>query len=118
MVHIQLNTEVTEARYLADKGWWQVTIGTGESFTCKYFISGMGIIPSRKPSIKGLDSFKGPIFHSSRWPEGLELPAGARRCDRRWCDIGADGYRTRQDGGGRHRFPAHAQLHPPRCSAR
>lgn len=78
MPHIQLNTEITEARYLADKGWWQVTTGTGETFTCKYFVSGMGMISQPEiPAIKGLDSFKGPIFHSSRWPEGLDY-AGKR----------------------------------------
>ena len=73
MPHIQLNTEITEARWLADKGWWQVTTGTGETYTCKYFISGMGMISQPEiPAIKGLDAFKGPIFHSSRWPEGLD----------------------------------------------
>ncbi|OYU37333.1 MAG: cyclohexanone monooxygenase [Novosphingobium sp. PASSN1] len=78
MPHIQLNTEITEARYLADKGWWQITTGTGETFTCKYFVSGMGMISQPEiPAIKGLDSFKGPIFHSSRWPEGLDY-AGKR----------------------------------------
>lgn len=78
MPHIQLNTEITEARYLADKGWWQVTTGTGESFTCKYFISGMGMISQPEiPAIPGMDRFKGPLFHSSRWPEGLDY-AGKR----------------------------------------
>ncbi|KPF85232.1 cyclohexanone monooxygenase [Novosphingobium sp. AAP93] len=78
MPHIQLNTEITEARYLADKGWWQVTTGTGESFTCKYFISGMGMISQPEiPAIPGMGSFKGPLFHSSRWPEGLDY-AGKR----------------------------------------
>lgn len=78
MPHIQLNTEITEARYLADKGWWQVTTGTGEGYTCRYFISGMGMISQPEiPALKGLDSFKGPIFHSSRWPEGLDY-AGKR----------------------------------------
>jgi cyclohexanone monooxygenase len=78
MPHIQLNTEITEARYLADKGWWQVTTGTGESFTCKYFISGMGMISQPEiPAISGMDRFKGPLFHSSRWPEGLDY-AGKR----------------------------------------
>jgi len=78
MQHIQLNTEITEARYLADKGWWQVTTGTGESFTCKYFISGMGMISQPEiPAISGMDRFKGPLFHSSRWPEGLDY-AGKR----------------------------------------
>ena len=77
--HIQLNTEIVDARYLAEDACWRVTISTGESFTCKYFISGMGMISQPMiPNIKGLDRFKGPIFHSSRWPqEGLDY-AGKR----------------------------------------
>jgi cation diffusion facilitator CzcD-associated flavoprotein CzcO len=76
---IQLNTEITDARYIAEDACWRVTTGTGESYTCKYFISGMGMISQPMiPNIKGLDRFKGPIFHSSRWPqEGLDY-AGKR----------------------------------------
>lgn len=77
--HIQLNTEIVEARYLADRAIWQVTTGSGETFTCKYFISGMGMISEPViPKIAGMDRFKGPLFHSSRWPqEGLDY-AGKR----------------------------------------
>jgi cyclohexanone monooxygenase len=76
---IQLNTEIVDARYLSEDACWRVTTGTGESYTCKYFISGMGMISQPMiPNIKGLDRFKGPIFHSSRWPqEGLDY-AGKR----------------------------------------
>ncbi len=72
--HIQLNTEIVEARYLEDRGIWQVTTATGEIFTCKYFISGMGMISEPLiPRIPGMERFKGPLFHSSRWPhEGLD----------------------------------------------
>jgi cyclohexanone monooxygenase len=75
--HIQLNTEITSASY-QDDGYWQVTAADGEQYTCKYFISAMGMISEPQiPSIPGMDSFHGPIFHSSRWPEGLEY-AGKR----------------------------------------
>ena len=72
--HIQLNTEIVEAQYLENQGHWQVTTGDGSVFTCKYFISGMGMISEPMiPKIAGMSEFKGPIFHSSRWPsEGLD----------------------------------------------
>lgn len=71
--HIQLNTEITEAKYLNDQGIWQVTTSTGESYTCKYFMSGMGMISEPLiPKIKGMETFKGPLFHSVRWPEKLD----------------------------------------------
>ncbi|EED34364.1 steroid monooxygenase [Luminiphilus syltensis NOR5-1B] len=71
--HIQLETEVVAADYQKDSGLWKVTTESGETLTCKYFISGMGMISQQIiPDIKGMDTFKGPIFHSSRWPEDLE----------------------------------------------
>ena len=77
--HVQLNTEIVEAEYLNDRGCWKVTTSDGDTFTCKYFISSMGMISEPQiPSIKGTDRFKGPLFHSSRWPqEGLDY-AGKR----------------------------------------
>jgi cyclohexanone monooxygenase len=77
--HIQLETEIVEAHYLEGQGRWQVTTRTGESYTCKYFVSGMGMISEPMiPKIEGMDRFRGPLFHSSRWPqEGLDY-AGKR----------------------------------------
>ncbi len=70
--HIQFNTEVSKAEY-QDNGTWLVTTGDGKTHSCRYFISGMGMISEPQiPKLKGVDSFKGPIFHSSRWPEELE----------------------------------------------
>jgi len=71
--HIQLNTEIVAAEYQKDSGLWKVTTESGDSFTCKYFISAMGMISEPViPRIKGMDTFKGPLFHSSRWPEGID----------------------------------------------
>ena len=77
--HIQLNTEIVDARYQEDSRTWRVETATGEVFTCRYFISGMGMISEPMiPKIAGMDRFKGPLFHSSRWPqEGLDY-AGKR----------------------------------------
>ncbi len=75
---IQLNTEIVDAEYQADSGHWRVTTGDGDSYTCKYFISAMGMISEPViPKIDGMDRFKGPLFHSSRWPEELDY-AGKR----------------------------------------
>ena len=77
--HIQLNTEIVSADYQKDSGHWLITTGGGETYTCKYFVSGMGMISEPViPKIEGMDRFKGPLFHSSRWPqEGLDY-AGKR----------------------------------------
>ena len=72
--HIQLNTEVKSARFNESTGHWNVAMADGGHYTCKYFISAMGMISQPNiPTIKGMDTFKGPCFHSSRWPqEGLD----------------------------------------------
>ena len=77
--HIQLNTEIASADYQADTGLWRLSSAAGETFTCKYFVSAMGMISQPvMPDIAGLDQFEGPCFHSSRWPqEGLDY-AGKR----------------------------------------
>ncbi len=69
-----MNTEIVSADYQKDSGHWLITTGGSETYTCKYFVSGMGMISEPViPKIEGMDRFKGPLFHSSRWPqEGLD----------------------------------------------
>lgn len=77
--HIQLNTEISGAEFDADAALWRVKTADGDEYSCKYFISAVGMISEPNiPDIKGLGSFEGPCFHSSRWPrEGLDY-AGKR----------------------------------------
>jgi cation diffusion facilitator CzcD-associated flavoprotein CzcO len=76
--HIQLNTEVVRAEYQKQNGRWVLTTRAGDTYTCKYFISAMGMISEPMiPKIEGMDRFKGPLFHSARWPEDLDY-AGKR----------------------------------------
>lgn len=77
--NIQLNTEIINASYQKKSGAWLLTDANNQTYTCKYFISAMGMISQPViPTIKGADQFDGPCFHSSRWPqEGLDY-AGKR----------------------------------------
>lgn len=72
--NIQLNTEIVSAEFQEDSALWLVTTGTGDTYTCRYFVSAMGMISEPNlPNIKGMQNFKGPCFHSARWPqEGLD----------------------------------------------
>ncbi len=70
---IQLNTEIVSADFQEDTGLWLVKTADGHEYTCKYFISAMGMISEPViPDFKGMATFKGPLFHSARWPEGLD----------------------------------------------
>ena len=76
--HIQLETEIVSAQYEAERGGWLLSSAAGVQYRCRYFISAMGLMSQPiVPNIKGIDAFDGPIFHSSRWPEGLDY-AGKR----------------------------------------
>ena len=71
--HIQLNTEIVSADFQEGNGLWLVKTGAGEEYTCKYFVSAMGMISEPViPKFKGMENFKGACFHSARWPEGLD----------------------------------------------
>ena len=76
--HIQLNTEIVSADFQESSGLWLVKTGAGDEYTCKYFVSAMGMISEPViPKFKGMEKFKGACFHSARWPEGLDY-AGKR----------------------------------------
>lgn len=69
----QFNTEVLSANFQEDKGLWELETTQG-NFACRFLIAATGqlSVPSQ-PNLKGLESFKGQVFHSARWPENLDL---------------------------------------------
>lgn len=77
--HITLNTAVTSADYDEAAGFWRVRTADGAVHTSRYFVSAMGMISEPViPDFPGLGTFKGPCFHSARWPQsGLDY-AGKR----------------------------------------
>jgi 4-hydroxyacetophenone monooxygenase len=79
--HIRFKTRVTGARWDETKKRWDVTIETEtgiEKMESPFFVSAIGQLsdPSA-PGIKGISTFQGPVFHSTDWPDGLDL-AGKR----------------------------------------
>lgn len=69
---------VNQAEYDEAKGQWRVTVSSGETLRCRYLIKATGAFNSPKmPDIPGLDNFKGELFHTARWPDGIDL-AGKR----------------------------------------
>jgi len=77
--HISLNTEIASADFEEATGLWRIRTAAGDTYTCSYFVSAMGMISEPViPDIEGLDTFKGSCFHSARWPQaGLDY-AGKR----------------------------------------
>lgn len=76
--HFRFNTRVVSASYAEDDSLWRVTLDDGEVATCRFLVSATGpLSASRMPDIKGIESFRGEAFHSSRWPtDASGNPAG------------------------------------------
>jgi cation diffusion facilitator CzcD-associated flavoprotein CzcO len=70
----QFGTRVTAAHFDAASARWQVTTDQGQSVTAKYLVTGLGLLSATNtPAFKGIDRFKGAIYHTGAWPEGLDL---------------------------------------------
>lgn len=71
---IRFGEEVTSTDYDPEKARWTVRTASGEELTANAVISSTGVLNRPKiPPIPGLDTFTGEMFHTARWPEGLEL---------------------------------------------
>lgn len=77
MPHVRLQHEALSANWSDADGCWIIKTSQGE-FRAQFAIMACG--PMHEPvipAIKGLDQFKGEIFHSSRWRHDVDL-AGKR----------------------------------------
>ncbi len=67
---IQFNTRVTSATYDDTTSRWLIQTDQGDQVTARYCITAVGCLSKpNSPQIKGLDSFTGKIYHTSRWPQ-------------------------------------------------
>lgn len=72
---IQLSTRVQSAVYDDKTNLWTVSTDKGNVVTARYVITAVGCLSApNTPKFKGLDSFKGEIYHTGQWPhEGVDL---------------------------------------------
>lgn len=72
--HIRYATDVTGAGWQDAAGLWKVVAGDGTEFVADVFVSALGMFNELQwPDVPGLRDFSGPIVHTARWPEGLDL---------------------------------------------
>jgi cation diffusion facilitator CzcD-associated flavoprotein CzcO len=75
--HLRLGSEVLEMRWLADDRRWRVRTSSGD-YLCRTLVVAAGrLSDARVPDLPGLDSFPGPVMHSSAWDDSVALE-GAR----------------------------------------
>jgi 4-hydroxyacetophenone monooxygenase len=75
---IRFETEVVESIYDEGRGTWKARVrtkdGREETIEANAIISAVGQLNRpRIPDIKGIDTFKGPSFHSARWDHSVDL---------------------------------------------
>jgi cyclohexanone monooxygenase len=76
---IQLETRVTGAIYDEAARRWTVTTDRGERITARHVVMATGCLSvAKEPDMPGAETFRGPSFHTHRWPEGGVDFAGQR----------------------------------------
>jgi cyclohexanone monooxygenase len=66
---IQFDTRVERAEFDEGTNLWSVTVADGKTVTAKYVVLATGCLSNaRKPDIKGLDRFRGKVYHTGSWP--------------------------------------------------
>jgi len=72
--HIRFDHKVREAVFDEDEGLWHIGTENGDTVAANAFVLGTGPLHvPLVPDIPGLDSFKGKIFHSSKWAHDYAL---------------------------------------------
>ena len=114
---IELSTRVVQARYVDDRGTWEVTTEDGARYSATYCIMASGCLSSlHRPAIEGLDDFEGDWHHSARWPQdGVAARRQARGRDRHGLDRHPADPAGRQAGGARACVPADPELQHARA---
>ncbi len=72
--HIRYASDVTEARYDAERVRWRIETRAGLAYEAPVLISAMGGLSNpAMPDIPGLATFAGPRFHSAEWRHDVDL---------------------------------------------
>jgi cation diffusion facilitator CzcD-associated flavoprotein CzcO len=72
--HIRLSTNVDRAVYDEQQARWQITATNGDSYSARIMVTcSGGLSEPSLPDIKGIDTFRGDLFHSARWDRNYDL---------------------------------------------
>ncbi len=75
--HVRFGHDVTDARWDDQAARWHLAT-SGGPWTADVLVAAAGALAAPSlPELPGLDTFAGPVVHTSRWPEGLDV-AGLR----------------------------------------
>ena len=68
--NIRFNTRLLAANFSEKKDQWNLDLDTGNQLICRFLLMATGCLSIlNTPDIPGSSTFKGPIYHTSRWPK-------------------------------------------------
>lgn len=71
---IQLETAITSAVFDEQTNRWSVTTDDGHQYSAKYLVTALGLLSATNvPKIKGMEQFKGKMYHTANWPADAVL---------------------------------------------
>jgi len=71
--HLRFRHEVREATWESDAQRWRIETSQG-TYTASVLVAAAGSLSDPAlPKLKGLENFKGKVFHSARWDHGFDL---------------------------------------------
>ena len=71
--HIHFGVSIASAHWDDLLKRWLITTATGAQISCDYFVTAVGQLSRPSiPSIAGIETFDGPLFHSARWEPGFD----------------------------------------------
>ncbi|MBI2800846.1 MAG: NAD(P)/FAD-dependent oxidoreductase [Gammaproteobacteria bacterium] len=77
--HMQFNSKVESAHFDEDRNLWRLHLEDGRELTCRFVVTGLGLLSAPTlPRIEGMESFKGPSFHTYYWPHEPIALAGKK----------------------------------------
>jgi cation diffusion facilitator CzcD-associated flavoprotein CzcO len=72
--YIRFGQQVDGAHFDVKSARWTVHLRSGETLQARHFVMATGPLHvPQMPDIKGLDRFKGKVFHSARWDHSYDL---------------------------------------------
>jgi cation diffusion facilitator CzcD-associated flavoprotein CzcO len=72
--YARFNTEVTAAHYDQETAYWTLTLNGTDTLKCKFFVLASGPLHVPQiPRMKGIENFKGKVFHSAQWDHQYDL---------------------------------------------
>ena len=70
---IKFNHDVNDISFNHESKLWTVSTNHGATEACSVILATGGLAEPRLPDIAGIDSFAGPMMHTSRWDSSVDL---------------------------------------------